>query len=195
MKKMDVIRLVVTGFLLLTVLTLSSFAQSTGASAKAENDISEPSSELRAIVEKLKPEGLLNDFGNYFDESLRQEIESDLESFRSNKNIDFAVVVVRSTEGQSIDDFSLQLARKWKVGAAKGGILLLIAVEDRGWRIQIDRTLEKSLTSEQVKKIGDKMIPALKEKNYAEAIKRCIQGMTDELGTSLKRHTHDLGVK
>ena len=181
MKKTDLTGLIVTGFLLLSFLTLSSFAQSAGAGGKAEDEINEPSRELKVIIEKLKPEGLLSDFGNYLDEASRQEIVSDLDAFRSNKDVDFAVVVVRSTEGQSVDDLSLHLARKWKVGTAKGGILLLLSVEDREWHIQIDRNLEKILTNEQVKKVGDKMIPALKKKNYAEAIRRCIQAMTVEL--------------
>src|SRR5688572_23308850 len=88
------------------------------------------------------PNSYVSDYANVIDQSAKDELESKLQKLKSSGNIDFAVVFVETTDGQDIFDYSLALARCWGVGRKnpdKAGLLLLVAVKERKWRIQISR--------------------------------------------------------
>ena len=69
--------------------------------------------------------------------------------------IDFAIAVVDTTGERSIFDYSLAMAKEWKIGSENGGILLVVAVKDRKWHIQVTKGLENDLPDAEVKKIGE----------------------------------------
>ncbi len=79
------------------MFVLAAFGQGKSSTKKFDNGVDTPakaSPELQAILEKLKPDGLLTDFGKYLHADSKQEIESDLDKFSSDRNVDFAVVIL-----------------------------------------------------------------------------------------------------
>jgi uncharacterized protein len=123
----------------------------------------------------------LNDFAESLTEKEEKELESVLVQFRDRTKIDFAVAVIISTDERTPFDYSLAMSREWKIGSENGGILLLVAVKDRKWWIQIDKKLQERLTDAEVKKIGDVMVPDFKAKKYGAGIKKCVDKMIAEL--------------
>ena len=99
--------------------------------------------------------------------------------------IEIAVVTVETTDGRSIDSESLALARGWGIGPPAGeeggGVLLLLAVKDRKWRVQVTRSLEPELPDKAVGEIGDRMTPALREGRYGDAVLGCVDGLVKRL--------------
>src|SRR5206468_2172173 len=63
---------------------------------------------------------------------------------RDRANIDVAVVTIPSLDDRAIEDYSIDLARKWGIGAGsqREGVLVLVAVQDRKSRIEVSRTPE-----------------------------------------------------
>ena len=57
-------------------------------------------------------------------------------------------MVISSLEGGSLEEYSLRVAEKWKLGKSDkdNGALLLIAIQDRLVRIEAGYGLEGSLT-------------------------------------------------
>src|SRR5688572_32600705 len=63
--------------------------------------------------------GYVNDFASVLDEATRNELTTILENLKQKTGIELAVVTVDSTSGESIDDFSLKLARDWNFGRSE----------------------------------------------------------------------------
>lgn len=128
-----------------------------------------------------KADGFVNDFAGILDAKDKAEIESTLRSLQTGSKIDFAIAIVKTTGERSTFDYSLAMAKEWKIGSENGGILLLVAVNDRKWWIQIDKKLQQHLPDAEVKKIGDVMVPDFKAKKYGAGIKKCVEKMIEEL--------------
>jgi uncharacterized protein len=142
-----------------------------------------------------RPTGFVNDYANVFDSNSKQRLESLLVKLREKANIEFAVVTVDTTNGQPIFDYSLALAREWGVGpkdsSKGGGLLLLLAIKDRQWRLQVSRSLEKDLPDDVCKELGDKSVEMYQQGRYVEGIEKYVNALINRLenvkGFSLTR--------
>ena len=130
------------------------------------------------------PSGLVNDYASVIEEESKQRLNASLQKLRSKANIEFAVVTVDSTGGQDIFDYSLALAREWGVGPKNGdggGILLLLAIKDRKWRIQVSRALEKDLPDDVCKKLGDESTPLYTKNDWGGGIEKYVASLIKQL--------------
>ena len=120
------------------------------------------------------PEGFVNDFANVIDERTEESLETKFEQLRANGRIEFAVVTVETTGAQSIFDYSLALARGWGVGPPEGqdggGLLLLVSVKDRQWRLQVSDGLLADLPNHETARMAKVMTPLLRAGNYGEGV-------------------------
>ena len=67
-----------------------------------------------------------------------------IDVFEAASGGQMAVLLIRSLYGDAVEDFSLAVAEKWKIGwkGKDNGILLLLAMEDRRSRLEIGYGLE-----------------------------------------------------
>jgi uncharacterized protein len=104
---------------------------------------------------------------------------------KKRAKVELAVATVDTTGGQDIFDYSLAVARGWGIGPPAGeeggGILLLLAVKDRRWRIQVSRSLEADIPDDVAAEIGGRMTPLLRDENYGGALSVCIDGLIKRL--------------
>lgn len=134
--------------------------------------------------EVLTQKGFVNDFAEILDQPTKDKLEQTLAKFKSDAKIDFVIVTVKTTGEKTAFDYSLSLANDWAVGAKnpdKAGILMLIAVEDRRWHIQITQVLEKVLSDAEVGEFGALMRPLFREKKYGEGITTCVEKFIEVL--------------
>jgi len=119
------------------------------------------------------PKGFVNDFANVIDDSTESLLEARLGHLKARANIEIGVVTVETTGGQNIDDFSLAVARGWGVGPPTseegGGLLLLFAVKDRKWRLQVSERLRADLPDDAANELAAVMMPSLRAGRYGEA--------------------------
>jgi uncharacterized membrane protein YgcG len=131
------------------------------------------------------PPGFVADYANVIDSASRGRLESILTELKNKSAIEFAVVTVDSTGGQPIFDYSLAVARGWGIGpkdsARGGGLLLMLAIKDRQWRIQVSRGLEKDLPDEFCKSLGQQLEDLCRQRKYAEGITRYVEGIIKRL--------------
>lgn len=126
----------------------------------------------------------VTDEAKVLDEPTRTQLETTLAAFKQRKQIDFSVVTVKSTGDKSAFDYSLDLARKRKNNSIEknvSGLLLLVAVEDRNWHIQITNNLEKDLTKEILTNLSTPMTDAFKQKQYGEGILKYVNALIAKL--------------
>ncbi|MBE7412007.1 MAG: YgcG family protein [Leptospiraceae bacterium] len=109
-----------------------------------------------------------------------KELEKTLKDFENRKGSQVAVLIVPSTEEETIEQFSIRVVDEWKLGRKKvdDGVLLLIAKNDRKLRIEVGRGLEGVLTDAMSKRIIAEVItPEFKKGNMFFGIKKGVDAI------------------
>jgi uncharacterized protein len=73
-----------------------------------------------------------------------QALEDRLRDFETRKGAQIAVLIVRSTAPEVIEEYSIRVVENWKLGrkGVDDGVLLLVAKDDRRVRIEVGYGLE-----------------------------------------------------
>ena len=131
------------------------------------------------------PEGFVNDFAEVIDARTESLLEAKFERLKQSARIEFAVVTVETTGAQDIFDYSLAVGRGWGIGPPAGeeggGLLLLFAVKDRKWRLQVSRSLEADIPDDVAAEIGTVMRDSLRAGRYDEAATKYADGLIKRL--------------
>jgi uncharacterized protein len=134
---------------------------------------------LRAerVQDLPKPTSYISDFAGVLSPQTLQALNTLCSQVDHQAHAQIAVVIVKSLDGESIEDFATQLEDKWKVGK-KGtdrGLLLIIAADDRQYRIEVGYGLEGILPDGRVGDIGRQIAPYLRQNNFDAAITLAVQ--------------------
>jgi uncharacterized protein len=100
-------------------------------------------------------------------------LEQKLKAFEDHKGTQIAVLIVPTTEPETIEQFSIRVAEAWKIGRKKidDGALLVVAKNDRTLRIEVGYGLEGALTDVTSKRIIDEVIvPKFRNGDFAGGI-------------------------
>lgn len=100
-------------------------------------------------------------------------LEASLADFERRKGSQIAVLIVPTTQPETIEQYSIRVAESWKLGrkGVDDGVLLLVAKNDRTVRIEVGYGLEGVLTdatSNQI--IEDIIVPRFKAGDFAGGI-------------------------
>jgi uncharacterized protein len=118
-------------------------------------------------------------------DNVEQTVDAQLVDYQQRTGNQIAVAVVDTTGKQSLENYSIDLAREWGVGqkGKDNGVLLLIAVKDRKIRIEVGRGLEGNLTDLQSGRIiNDVLLPRLRAGDYGGAVAEGTQAIRATLG-------------
>lgn len=129
------------------------------------------------------PQGYLNDFANVLDPAAKAKVNSLLADIEQTATAEVAVVIVPSLQGDTVENFAVELFKEWGIGKKNdNGLLLLIAVEDRKYRFEVGYGLEGLLNDAKVGRIGrEQLMPYLKEGNYGEGIYQSLLAISNIL--------------
>ncbi|MBI3701070.1 MAG: YgcG family protein [Afipia sp.] len=100
-------------------------------------------------------------------------LEQTLKDFEDRKGSQIAVLIVPTTQPETIEQYSLRVVEKWKLGRKKidDGALLIVAKDDRKLRIEVGYGLEGALTDVTSKRIIDEVItPKFRSGDFAGGI-------------------------
>ncbi|WP_407187510.1 TPM domain-containing protein [Bradyrhizobium centrosematis] len=96
-----------------------------------------------------------------------------LRDFEARKGSQIAVLIVPTTQPETIEQFSLRVAEAWKIGRKKvdDGAILVVAKNDRHLRIEVGYGLEGALTDVTSRRIIDEDItPKFRSGDFAAGI-------------------------
>jgi uncharacterized protein len=87
-------------------------------------------------------------------------LDQTLKDFEARKGSQVAVLIVPTTQPETIEQYSLRVAEAWKIGRKKidDGAILVVAKDDRKLRIEVGYGLEGALTDVTAKRIIDEVI-------------------------------------
>lgn len=112
----------------------------------------------------------VNDFANVLSAQTEQEIVELGRALQQQTGAQAVAVTVPSLDGQSVEDYAIDLANSWGIGQAEenNGVLILIAVEERKLRIEVGLGLEGALPDGKTGRIMDEyMTPPLRQNDYS----------------------------
>ena len=124
------------------------------------------------------PTGYVNDYAGAVDSTTKARLENTLGNLDRLQQIQIAVVVIDTTGGQDIFDYSLAVARGWGIGAKdarKPSALLLVAIKDRTGFTQVSRHLEGDLPDGLVGQIQrERIVPAFRAGEYGRGLEETV---------------------
>ena len=131
-----------------------------------------------------KPNTLVNDYANVLSAEQKQALENKLVTFNDSSSTQIAIAILKSVGDYDINEYTVELGRKWGVGQSgkNNGIMIVVAVGDRKISIQTGYGLEGALPDIYAKRIIDNDIkPNFKAGNYYAGL--------DESTTSIIKYT------
>jgi uncharacterized protein len=99
----------------------------------------------------------------------RQALEDKLAAFEAAKGSQIAVLIVPTTEPETIEQYALRVAEQWRLGrkGVDDGALLLVAKNDRRLRIEVGYGLEGVLPDAGAKRIvSDTITPYFRQGDF-----------------------------
>jgi len=133
--------------------------------------------------DQLKISGYVNDFANVLNGATRTRLTELCTEVNQKAQAQIVVVTVKSLEGRPIEDYSIDLATRLGIGPKQTnrGALVLLAVDDHRYRIEVGYGLEEILPDGKVGGIGRDAVPYLRQNNYDAAVSL----MTSEVATAI----------
>ncbi len=107
-------------------------------------------------------------------------LESRLAAFEAKKGSQVAVLIVPTTEPETIEQYGIRVAEQWKLGrkGVDDGALLLVARNDRTLRIEVGYGLEGALNDATSKRIIEEIIiPRFKAGDFYGGISAGVDAM------------------
>lgn len=125
-----------------------------------------------AIDYEITYEEPVIDFTNTLTDQEIERFNERIREFTLMYESQIAVVIIPSTDGEPIEDVSMQIASEWQLGR-KGiddGVLFLIAKNDRKMRIEVGYGLEGAITDANARRIINEVGVEFKSGYYANGI-------------------------
>lgn len=121
------------------------------------------------------PVGPVTDLAGILDAATRQRLEQIILEARERTTAEIAILTVPSTAPETIEEYSVAVFDRWKIGKSgqDNGLLFLVAVQDRRLRITTGYGLEGILPDGKIGEIRDReIVPRFRAGRYAEGILR-----------------------
>lgn len=130
-----------------------------------------------------KPTGYVSDLGHVLSPSAKDQLEEFCTKVEQQLGVQLALVTIDSVGDRPIEDFAIQLARKWGVGDRKSnqGVLLLLAVKDHKDDIETGRGIEPYLTDGFSGSILRSMRQQLRANDYDGAMLAAARDMAQQI--------------
>jgi uncharacterized protein len=123
-------------------------------------------------VSQLKPTNYVNDFAGVLNPNTVARLNSICQQIDEKAHAQIAVVTIKSLDGSDIESYAVALFKQWGIGskATDRGVLILLAAQDRRYRIEVGYGLEPILPDGKVGGFGREAAPLLKQNDYDGAV-------------------------
>jgi uncharacterized protein len=140
-----------------------------------------------AVTIPKRPTNYVVDLANIVDNSTEARINAYLKELEQKTSSQLVILTITSLEGESIEDLSINLAHdQWKLGqkGKDNGVLFVISLKDRKYRIEVGYGLEGVLPDSLVGSIGRQiLVPYFKKGNFSNGIFAATLAMANEIAT------------
>jgi len=136
-----------------------------------------------------QPEGWLNDFAGVISPEYKEKINSLISELEEKTTTEIAVVTINSISPYDEIEYARKLFDNWEPGkkGKDNGVLILLAVKERRWRIETGYGIEGVLPDGLCGEIGrNYMVPYFKQAKYAEGLYYGVAAIVKEVTKNAK---------
>ena len=125
----------------------------------------------------------INDYANVIDSETEDYIFEKGKAYNANGGPQVVVLTMESIDGNDLEDFSIETARKWGIGDkdANNGVLILLVMDSRDIRIEVGYGLEGVLNDGKCGRFIRNATDSLSAGDYSEGIKQIYDSVIGEL--------------
>src|SRR5258707_9818975 len=119
-------------------------------------------------VKKIHPSGYVSDLTGVIAPEARTRLEALCVDVEQKTGAQMAIVTVQSLDGESVENYAVDLYKQLGVGSKKDnrGVLLLVAPHERKYRIEVGYGLEPVINDARAGDAGRAMVPFLRPGDY-----------------------------
>jgi uncharacterized protein len=167
---------------LLAVLLLAALAGAAGA----------------ALPIPPPPDHRINDYAGVLSADERARLEDTLRARERESSNQIVVAIFRSLQGESLEDYSIRLAKAWRIGqrGLDNGVIFLVFVDDRKMRIEVGYGLESKLTDALASQIlRQDVAPRFREGKIADGISAGLNAIEQAIAGTYKAATEQRSAR
>ncbi len=153
-----------------------------------------------ALIIPPAPSQRVNDYARLLPADAQRRLEERLAERERATSAQTVVAIFPSLEGESLEDFGVRLAERWRVGqkGLDNGVILLVFVKERRVRLEVGYGLEPVLPDAVAAQIIRETIgPRFREQRYAEGLEAAVDAIyarVETKGVPPAAPRHGLGV-
>jgi uncharacterized protein len=123
-------------------------------------------------IDKISPTGYVTDLAGVIPQDTKQRLEALCAELEQKTGAQMAIVTVKSLDDRPVEDYAVDLFKHLGVGSKKesSGVLLLLAPNDRKYRIEVGYGIEPIINDARAGDAGRAMVPFLRQNDYGSAI-------------------------
>lgn len=121
----------------------------------------------------VKLNSYVNDYANIIDTQQESEINNLIIQTEKNTSAEIVIVTIESLEGETIENYAVKLFEENQIGKKDkdNGILILIAIKEREYRVEVGYGLEGAVPDAYKVRIGTRILePYFKQGKYGEGL-------------------------
>ena len=129
------------------------------------------SSHAQVAVPPLKAR--VTDLTGTLNDEQQRALEAKLAAFEQRRGSQIAVLLVPTTQPETIEEYSMRVVQQWRLGrnGVDDGALLLVAKDDRALRIEVGYGLEGTLPDVTARRIVDEaIVPRFRSGDFAGGV-------------------------
>lgn len=119
------------------------------------------------------------------DATQRGRLEAQLAAIERSGRAQIAVLLLPTTQPETIEQFGIRLAEAWKIGrkGADNGLIVIVAKADRNMRIEVGYGLEGAIPDVIAKRIiAERMAPAFKQGDFFGGLQAAVASLDQAIG-------------
>lgn len=132
------------------------------------------------LVVPAAPGGRVSDYAGLLAPAARARLEARLAEREGATGVQMAIAIFAGLEGESLEDFSIRLAQRWRIGR-KGlddGAILLVFVRERKTRLEVGYGLETRLPDSVAAAIlRETLAPHFRAQRYAAGLEAAVDAV------------------
>lgn len=120
-----------------------------------------------------KPISFVSDYAGAVPDDKEEQINKLIDEIEKNTTAEIAVLIIESLGGLPVETYAVELFREWGIGkkGADNGLLVLVSISDREYRIEVGYGLEGVLPDALAGRIArENFVPNFREGDYAKGI-------------------------
>ncbi|MBC8415932.1 MAG: TPM domain-containing protein [Candidatus Cloacimonetes bacterium] len=138
-------------------------------------------SSLLVALEVPRLKSMVNDYGDVLSSREEMQLEQLLRDAQAKTSSQIVLLTIKSLQNENLEDYSLRVADKWKLGQKEldNGVLLLVAMQEKKIRIEVGYGLESVLTDIKCGYIiRNFIVPEFKKGNFSQGIANGLLAVT-----------------